>query len=90
MSIDFQKIQEDAAATRQMVNQLLEYINKLPTSATSQTSGDTPLNVAQAADFLNVSKQTIYQNINQIPHRKRHGKLYFFRNELTEYLNKGF
>lgn len=89
MTIDFQKLQDDAAATRQMVNQLLDRLNNIPNNATAQIADETPLDVVQAADFLNVSKQTIYQNIGRIPHRKRHGKLYFFRPELAEYLNKG-
>ncbi|WP_420146950.1 helix-turn-helix domain-containing protein [Spirosoma sp.] len=47
-----------------------------------------PLTIQQAADFLKVSRQTIYQNITKIPHRKRHGRLYFFKAELADYLNQ--
>jgi hypothetical protein len=49
----------------------------------------TPLNVESAADFLGISKQTIYQNIDKIPHKKRFGRLYFFKEELLDYLNDG-
>lgn len=58
------------------------------TNSQPTTDDETPLTVQQAADFLNVSRQTVYQNIAKIPHRKRHGRLYFFKAELAEYLNK--
>ena len=48
-----------------------------------------PLNVGQAAEYLGIAKQTLYQNIARIPSRKRFGRLFFFRSELTEYLNEG-
>lgn len=48
-----------------------------------------PLTIAEASKFLGISKQTIYQNIARIPHKKRFGRLYFFRTQLTEYLNAG-
>lgn len=50
---------------------------------------ETPLTVVEASKFLGVSKQTVYQNITRIPHKKRFGRLYFFRSQLTEYLNAG-
>jgi predicted DNA-binding transcriptional regulator AlpA len=55
-------------------------------------SGQTPpppdefLNVKQASAFLGIAPQTIYQNIRNIPHFKRFGKLFFKRAELVEYL----
>lgn len=87
MSIDFQKIQDDVFITRQMVETLLERLNH---QAPTQTPSDneTPCTIQQAAEFLNVSRQTIYQNIAKIPHRKRHGRLYFFKTELAAYLNE--
>jgi hypothetical protein len=48
-----------------------------------------PLNVEAAAKLLGISKQTVYQNIERIPHKKRFGKLYFFRNELLAFLKDG-
>jgi hypothetical protein len=44
------------------------------------------LDVAQAAEFLHVKKQTIYQNIEKIPHLKKHGKLLFVESDLRDYL----
>ena len=50
---------------------------------------DIPINVEEAAKFLGISKQTVYQNIDRIPHKKRFGRLYFFKKELLSYLNDG-
>lgn len=49
---------------------------------------DQPMSIKEAAKFLSISTQTIYQNISKIPHRKRFGKLYFFRDELMSYLEE--
>lgn len=40
-----------------------------------------------ACEELGTKSQTIYQNIDRIPHRKLHGKLYFNRAELQRYIN---
>ena len=58
-------------------------------SNTNDLSENKPIGVADAADFMGVSKQTVYQNIDKIPHKKRFGRLYFFRPQLTEYINAG-
>lgn len=41
--------------------------------------------VKVACEELGTKIQTVYQNIDTIPHRKLHGKLYFNRAELQEY-----
>ena len=48
-----------------------------------------PVDVNTAANFLGISRQTVYQNIDKIPHKKRFGRLYFFIPELTEYVKAG-
>lgn len=45
--------------------------------------------VEQAASRLGISKQTVYQNIDKIPHSKRFGKLYFSKADLDAYLQEG-
>lgn len=46
--------------------------------------------VQVACEELGTKTQTIYQNIDTIPHRKLHGKLYFCRTELQAYIrNEG-
>lgn len=47
------------------------------------------LNAKEAADFLGISLQTLYQNIDKIPCRKKHSKLHFIESELAAYLEGG-
>ena len=47
------------------------------------TEEERALTVKEAADFLGIAKQTVYQNIKKIPSRKKHGRHYFLKSELT-------
>ena len=42
--------------------------------------------VKVAMEELNWKQQSVYQNIDKLPHRKLHGKLYFSRTELQNYI----
>lgn len=46
------------------------------------------LDIVEAAQLLKVSKQTIYQNIKSIPHRKIFGRLVFLRDELLQFIDQ--
>ncbi len=46
------------------------------------------LDVDGAAKMMNVSRQTVYQNIKEIPHRKVFGKLVFFKEELLKFIDQ--
>lgn len=59
------------------------------TTATPPPPADDFLSLKEAAQFLHVAEQTMYQNIKHIPHQKRFGKLYFKRSELEAYLEEG-
>lgn len=50
-----------------------------------------PLNVEQAANFLDLEPSTIYAKVQagEIPHSRKGKRLYFFRSELLEYLKGG-
>ena len=69
-------------------NLLIEMRDSLP-AAPTDTLADDFLSLKEAAEFLSVAPQTIYQNIKKIPHQKRFGKLYFKRSGLVEYLEEG-
>jgi len=45
------------------------------------------LDVDGAAKLMNISRQTIYQKIKEIPHRKVFGKLVFFKEELIKFID---
>lgn len=68
--------------------EIRQQLRDQPDPASSATDG-TPLTVKQAADFLSISPQTIYQRINKIPHKKRFGRLYFYPSELRVYIAGG-
>jgi hypothetical protein len=39
-----------------------------------------------AQEILKLAESTIYANIRRIPHEKKHGRLYFNRGQLLDYL----
>ncbi len=83
MTIDFQQMQDDVNTIKEVVYDLREQINLVPVHPTDHK----PLSLSEAADFLGVAEQTIYQNIKKLPHRKRFGRLYFFTAELLDFLD---
>jgi excisionase family DNA binding protein len=56
-----------------------------------QPPGDELLNIEQAADFLSLTKPTIYSMVSrgELPSMKRSKRLYFFREDLISYVKKG-
>lgn len=51
-----------------------------------------PIMVDDAADYLNVSKKTLYEMVQkrEIPFHRPHGnKIYFYRSALNEWIRKG-
>lgn len=65
----------------------LAELNRLHTQA--PLGNDDPINPEAAAEYLNLSRSAVYQNLDKIPHYKRHGRLYFFKSELRRYLEAG-
>lgn len=62
-------------------------VSSLTTSPMPNT-GKRYLNTQEAADFLGIKLQTLYQNIDRIPHVKKHGKLLFTRDGLIAYVEE--
>ncbi len=56
---------------------------------TTTIRGNKYLTASDAAKFLGIAKQTLYQSVSQVPHTKRFGKLYFLESDLTAYLEGG-
>ena len=65
-----------------------DLMTKALESKFSNTEQEEPLTVGQAADFLKLKKNTIYYmtSKNLIPHLKRGKYLYFFKQDLIEWL----
>ncbi|AEI49716.1 helix-turn-helix domain-containing protein [Runella slithyformis] len=68
---------------------LLALDEKLTTTTLQPTTGKRYLTAKEAADFLGIKLQTLYQNIERIPHVKKHGKLHFSEVELVAYMEGG-
>lgn len=71
------------------LSRIEKYLNDIcgqPSKAVDQM-----LNVEQAADFLGLSKATIYLKVSSgdLPHMKKSKRLYFSTQELTDYLKSG-
>ncbi|AYQ35808.1 helix-turn-helix domain-containing protein [Runella sp. SP2] len=64
-----------------------EVVN-LATTPLQPTDGKKYLSAKEAADFLGIKQQTLYQNIKRIPHVKKHGKLLFTREGLISYVEQ--
>jgi|GEM_PF-3911746 len=87
MIVDFQRLQTDVTECRNLLLTIQARLDAQPVS--KEPDEETPLTVQQAADFLGIAPQTVYQRIKELPHKKRFGRLYFFRSQLNEYLNAG-
>lgn len=77
---------------RQLLRQELEnYFESGIHPRVSQTESNHPLTVQQAADFLNLAVPTIYGLVSrrEIPFSKKGKRLYFLKEELTEWVQTG-
>ena len=71
------------------VNELKSLLQKKEQSTTIDSK--TPISIKEAAKFLNVAHPTLYGYCQQslIPHYKKSKKIYFFKDELIEWINSG-
>lgn len=60
-------------------------------SPKSSYNDDKPLNIDEAADFLDIPKNTLYSytSARKIPHKKMGRKIIFFKSELRAWLEEG-
>jgi excisionase family DNA binding protein len=57
----------------------------------SKVDNEKPLSVSEACAFLNLAQPTIYSlhSRNEIPAMRKNGRLYFFKQDLIDYLKSG-
>lgn len=67
----------------------LQVLQHLRSNDSTPPPADDFLSLKEAASFLGIAPQTMYQNVKRIPHHKRFGKLFFRRSELVAYLEDG-
>lgn len=75
----------------QKLNQLTSMVTDLGNKLSGQQSVDLkPLNVSEAAKYLDMAKPTLYAltSKREIPHMKRGKKLYFNQQELDNWLKE--
>ena len=60
-----------------------------PATPPQPATGKRYLNAAEAAAFMGIKLQTLYQNIEKVPHVKQFGKLAFLESDLVAYMEKG-
>lgn len=73
------------------IERLLLDLKQGPLPGELDANSEKLLNIQEAAKFLNLAVPTIYSKVNrrEIPFIKRSKKLYFSKEELTDYLKKG-
>lgn len=68
---------------------LLALEDKLTQTTPPQpTDGKIYMSAKDAAEFMGIKLQTLYQNRDRIPHVKKFGKLAFTRDGLIEYMEQ--
>lgn len=57
----------------------------------NKVDNEKPLTVSEACAFLNLAQPTIYSlhSRNEIPAMRKNGRLYFFKQDLVDYLKSG-
>lgn len=60
----------------------------LTATPSQPTDGKLYLSAKEAAEFMGIKLQTLYQNIDRLPHAKKHGKLLFTRDGLISYIEQ--
>ena len=75
----------------QELNSKIDNITMLLESAKPAENKNDLLNIQEAAEFLNLSKSTLYNKVNkrELPVMKKGKRLYFSRVELIEYIKSG-
>ena len=87
--ITFNELPEAVRQLQVQLTKIEELI--LSSNKKSENCNDQPLNVEQCAEFLNLTKSTVYSMVSrgQLPHIKKGKRVYFFKETLLDYLQEG-
>lgn len=87
--ISFDNLPEAVAELFEKLNNIERLLQENGTQPTSET--DQLLTIQEAANFLTLSVHTLYGHVHRasIPVNKRGGRLYFSKQELTEWVKAG-
>ena len=59
------------------------------TTPLDPSTGKRYMSAAEAAAFMGIKLQTLYQNIDKVPHVKKFGKLAFVESDLVAHMETG-
>ncbi|MEI7587124.1 helix-turn-helix domain-containing protein [Runella sp.] len=76
------------AVSNELQKQIFELRESITATPSQPTDGKLYLSAKEAADFMGIKLQTLYQNIERVPHVKKHGKLLFTRDGLISYVEQ--
>ncbi|WP_338868525.1 helix-turn-helix domain-containing protein [Spirosoma sp. SC4-14] len=81
---------QEIAERLNSIESILADLQKVATSATTPIEPEL-LDVAQAASFLRLTTQTVYDKVHArtLPHVKQGNRIYFFKDELIGWLKAG-
>lgn len=90
-NVTFEKLPEIVAALNEKVDTILRRMEMQDTQSPPPPSGKELLTAAEVAELLGKSVATIYSMTSEkrIPFRKRGNKLYFFRDEVMQWIKDG-
>jgi excisionase family DNA binding protein len=80
------QLEEPNEFATDIANKILSSIlEQLPSTTIDESK---PLSIEEASAFIGLAKQTLYKFTSEgtIPHHKQGGKLFFFREELIEWI----
>ena len=89
-NITFDSLPHQVSLMNQKLDNLLQLLSK---ESAGEADQNELLTIESAAQFLKLAKQTLYGKIsrNEIPVHKPRGskRVYFYKNDLIEYINEG-
>lgn len=88
----FEELPKAVADLLDSVNEIKQFLKTKPEEVQSKPDHvDKPMNIDQAADFLNTTKGSLYGLVHQrkVPFSKRGKRLYFYEKELRQWIQSG-
>lgn len=87
-NLTFDQLPEAVSQLQIQLNRIEQLISE---KSTSSITSDEVLTVSEAAAFLDLAPQTVYQKVSarELPFSKRGKRLYFLRSELEQWIAEG-
>ena len=85
------KFEDLPQAVSQLIKQNKLILNAIHENGCSENQTEEVLTLSRICELLELKRQTIYSYVSRglIPYHKKAGKLYFFRQEIEEWIKSG-